>query len=182
MKKVVGFVFALGLMLSLCACNEGAGGKNTGSTSGVADVIEQQMQGEESDTEAKSQLSNVSAPKAVDISYDTIDVDLTSISSTMVYSEVYNMMNAANDYVGKVVKMKGQFAAYEFTDAIYYACIIADATACCQQGLEFVLAGDYAYPGDYPAQGTEVTVTGVFELYKEGDTTYCHLTDSVMEL
>ena len=40
---------------------------------------------------------------------DGVDVDLTRLSSTMVYSEVYNMMNAPGDYIGKTIKMTGQF-------------------------------------------------------------------------
>ena len=41
------------------------------------------------------------------------DVDLTTLSSTMVYSEVYNMMTAPSDYIGKNVKMKGNFSYYQ---------------------------------------------------------------------
>ena len=71
------------------------------------------------------------------------DVDLTTLSSTMVYSEIYNMMYEPDRYLGKRIKMNGRFAVYENpnTGAVYTACIIMDATACCSQGLEFVLAG-----------------------------------------
>ena len=41
---------------------------------------------------------------------ETVDVDLTVLSSTMVYSEVYNMVLEAEGYVGKTVKMNGLFA------------------------------------------------------------------------
>ncbi len=113
-------------------------------------------------------------------SADGIDVDLTRLSSTMVYSEVYNMMYTPNDYIGKTVKMKGQFAYYENPDtkAQYFACIIADATACCSQGLEFVLTGEHTYPNDYPELGSEITVTGTFELYTENEFQYCRLKDA----
>lgn len=111
-------------------------------------------------------------------------VDLTILSSTMVYSEVYNMMVTPEDYVGGTVKMKGQFAVYEDTNnnKNYYAVVIADATACCQQGLEFVLDGDYQYPNDYPEQGAEITVTGTFQTYEEDGNKYCHLVDGKMEI
>ncbi|MGN0464298.1 MAG: hypothetical protein ACI4GA_06365 [Acutalibacteraceae bacterium] len=110
-------------------------------------------------------------------SSDGIDVDLTKLSSTMVYSEVYNMMTAPDSYIGKTVRMKGKFSIYqdETTNFNYYACIISDATACCSQGLEFVMAGDYSYPQDYPQLGTEITVTGEFQTYQENGQTYCHL-------
>ena len=69
----------------------------------------------------------------------------------MVYSEVYNMMNAPGDYIGKTIKMTGQFVYYENPDtkAQYFTCIIGDAMACCSQGLEFVLTGKHTYPDDY---------------------------------
>ena len=109
-----------------------------------------------------------------------IDVDLTQLSSTMVYSEVYNMMTTPEDYEGKVVKMKGPMSILNASDTglTYYSVIISDATACCQQGLEFVWTGHDA--ADYPPKDTEVTVTGVFETYYEGETMFCHLVaDSV---
>ena len=110
-----------------------------------------------------------------------LDVDLTKMSSTMVYSEVYNMMAMPDDYVGKTVRMKGTFAAYPGEDRNYYVCFIADAAACCQQGMEFVLDGEYVYPDDYPAEGTEITVSGVFDTYYEGEyMRYCQLIDARM--
>ena len=114
-------------------------------------------------------------------SYKTVKVDLTKMNSTMVYSEVSNMMTTPDKYLGKTVRMKGTFAVYKGETRNYYACIISDATACCQQGMEFVLAGDFEYPGDYPAEGTEITVTGIFDTYKEGTQMYCQLADAVME-
>lgn len=113
----------------------------------------------------------------------SVDVDLTKLSSTMVYSEVYNMMVTPDNYIGKTVRMRGQFALYENTQSgeIYFACIIADATACCSQGLEFVLEGTHAYPQDYPELGTEITITGEFGTYEEDGYLYCHLTDAKME-
>ncbi len=111
-----------------------------------------------------------------------IDVDLTAMSSTAVYAEVYNMVTTPSDYNGKKVRMTGQFSVYEdeSTGNVYFACLIADATACCSQGLEFVLSGDYTYPNDYPELGTDITVTGIFGTYDEYGNTYCQLTDAVM--
>ena len=106
-----------------------------------------------------------------------IDLDLTELSSTMVYSEVYNMMTSPENYLGKTVKMDGTFASYhdEASDKYYFACIIQDATACCSQGIEFVLTEDYSYPDDYPTEGDEICVVGVFDTYTEGEFTYCTL-------
>lgn len=112
-----------------------------------------------------------------------IDVDLTKLSSTMVYSEVYNMMYTPENYIGKTVKMSGMFVAYTNQDESQYypAVIIADATACCSQGLEFVLEGNPSYPEGYPEMETEITVVGTFETYVEDGNTYCRLKNAKIE-
>lgn len=106
-----------------------------------------------------------------------VDIDLTILSATVVYSEVYNMMYLPEEYIGKTIRMRGMFSSYhdEETDKSYYACIIQDATACCAQGIEFELEGEHSYPEDYPEEGEDVTVEGVFDTYTEGEYTYCTL-------
>lgn len=108
---------------------------------------------------------------------EKIDVDLTQLSSTMVYAEVYNMMTSPETYIGKIVKMSGTFAYYhdKTTDQYYFACLIQDATACCSQGIEFVLTDDYSFPDDYPEAGKDICVIGIFDTYQEGSYTYCTL-------
>ncbi len=109
-----------------------------------------------------------------------MDVDLTVLSSTMVYSEVYNMLYYdPESYYGKTIKMTGVFSIYQMVvdgvtqpDPVAYACIIADATACCAQGMKFVLESDHTYPDDYPDLGTEITVIGEFQPYEENGMTW----------
>ena len=140
------------------------------------------------DTESAANTPAASPSASQTQSADGIDVDLTALSSTMVYSEVYNMMVTPDSYIGKTVKMQGQFAVYQATDEsgafipdqIYFACVIADATACCSQGLEFDLSGQHSYPDDYPELGSEITVTGTFELYEEDGCRYCRLGNAEM--
>lgn len=106
-----------------------------------------------------------------------VDIDLTVMSSAMVYAEVFDMMEKPHDYIGKVVKMRGTYGSYHDTvnDVYYFACVIEDATACCAQGIEFVLTDEYTYPDDYPEEGGEVTVVGTFDTYMEGEYEYCTL-------
>lgn len=112
-----------------------------------------------------------------------VDIDLTALSGIMVYSEVNSMISFPDNYIGKTVKMKGQFAVYQATDEngafipdqIYFACVIADATACCSQGLEFALVGEHTYPDDYPELGSEITVVGTFEPYEDSGCLYYRL-------
>lgn len=100
----------------------------------------------------------------------------------MVYSEVYNMMVSPNNYTGKIAKRNGAFAYFEDpeTKKQYFACIIADATACCSQGVEFILTGEHTYPNDYPELNSEITVTGTFETYDKNGFKHCRLTDAAI--
>lgn len=110
-----------------------------------------------------------------------VEVDLTKLSSTMVYSEVYNMIDTPQDYMGKTVRMRGAFSCIEGDGRYYFSCVISDATACCEQGLEFVLKDERAYPDGYPEEGTDITVVGVFDTYYEGEDRYCQIIDAVIE-
>ena len=111
---------------------------------------------------------------------DGIDIDLTQMSSTAVYAEVYGMMVMPDDYVGKTVKASGEFGAYQDpnTGNYYFGIIVYDALACCSQWIEFVLAGNSSYPEDYPARGASATVVGEFQTYMEGQSEYCHLVNA----
>ncbi|MCR5476584.1 MAG: hypothetical protein K6E92_03035 [Lachnospiraceae bacterium] len=133
---------------------------------------EAESEGAEPGSEGPEEAPEEAEPEAAEPE-EEVDVDLTVLSSTMVYSEVYNMMVTPEDYLGKIVKMEGMAASFydEVTGNTYYACIISDATACCSQGIEFVLAEGY----DYPEDGEDVCVSGVFDLYTEGEYTYCTL-------
>ena len=161
MKKLTALLLSIFLIASLAACG------NSGTATETAAPAEQ--------TTAETAQS---ATEAAPVSADGIDVDLTTMSATMVYSEVQNMMMNPTDYLGKTVKMKGTFNVAELGDNIYYACLIKDATACCAQGIEFQWEGDHAYPEDYPEMGDEITVVGTFSTYKENTQTYCQLENS----
>ncbi|MBQ7595978.1 MAG: hypothetical protein IJU45_04875 [Clostridia bacterium] len=105
-------------------------------------------------------------------------IDLTMMSRTMVYPEVYNMVNSPENYIGKTIKMKGLFSVVDGDCKRYFTCIITDATACCRQGMEFTLAGEHKYPDDYPEPGDEITVIGVFETYTDGKNKFCQIKDA----
>lgn len=74
---------------------------------------------------------------------DGVDVDLTLMGSDLVYATVYQMMSKPEEYEGKTIRIEGKYYAsyYPITDKYYNYCLIADALACCSQGLEFELAG-----------------------------------------
>lgn len=112
---------------------------------------------------------------------DGIDVDLTTLSSTMVFAEVSAMVRTPEDYLGKTVRMEGQLAVYPANPALgidyFYTVMIQDATACCQAGMEFVWDG-----GTLPAEGTNLTVTGTFASYDCGGLPSYHIVANTVEV
>lgn len=132
-----------------------------------------------SDNEDSQTIISESAPGT-----DGVDLDLSELSSSIAYAQIYNMKYTPDDHIGKTVKIRGQFAYYENPDTKdrYFACVITDGTGCCSQELEFIPAGEHAYPDDYPAIDSEITVTGTCEVYEENGYRYCYLANAAVEL
>lgn len=105
-----------------------------------------------------------------------IDVDLAQLSTTMVYSQIYQMQFYPDDYEGKTVRIFGQFFIYTHPDTgqEYYTIMVIDATGCCIQGMEFVLQEGL----EYPPEDSYVMLTGEFQTYQEFDYTYFHLVNA----
>jgi len=165
LRKLVVVMLMSGLLLTGCSGN---------STSEAADIQE----------ETTGESAGGTEDLSLESTNNDVDVNLTALSSIMVYSEVYNMMTVPDDYLGKSVKMRGEYAGtyYDVTDQYYHYVIIADATACCQQGLEFIWEGEHNYPDDYPELGTEVEVSGVFGSYDELGLTYYYISVEDIEI
>lgn len=147
MKRIISIAAALTLLtLALASCG-GAADKGTGDTAGTGG-------------------GTSAAPVR-------IDIDLTDKSAQIVYAYVYNMMTEPDDYLGKVLRVKGTYdvSYYEPTDNYYHWCVIADATACCAQGLEFICSAEDAYP----EEGSEITIEGTFGKYDELGYTYYYI-------
>ena len=170
------------LLIAMALCSLAACGREKDKGAAAADSADNQAPESSVSQKQPAEKKSESKPAASEPtqSTDGVDVDLTRLSSTMVYSEVYNMMYAPDDYIGKTIKMTGQFVYYEDRDtkARYFTCIIGDAMACCSQGLEFVMEGDLAYPDDYPELGAEITVIGEFQSYEENGMTWYHLVNA----
>lgn len=156
MKQVLSVLLALLMTMSIAGCGTASDGSPQGENAEASPVANE----------------------------ESYDVDLTELSSTMMYSEVYNMVASPENYLGKKIKMCGNFSIYQdqTTGKIYYACLVTDASSCCSQGIEFVLEGDHTYPDDYPEINTVITVTGIFDTYEENGYTYCQLINAKMEV
>ncbi len=109
-----------------------------------------------------------------------VDIDLTKMSSTMVYSTVFNMVNNPAKFVGKTMRMRGEYTTYHISindpTQIIHACIVRDAASCCSQGLEFVLTDK-----KYPTGAGEITVVGTISVQKIFGKYVCYLKDSALE-
>lgn len=170
MKRLLCLLLAALTVLGLGACGEKSGAP-TGETTFPTTASEAQTLPLETAPSEDTGESNF--------------VDLTALSSTMVYAEVFAMMSSPEDYVGKTVKMQGIFskgqlyAAGSLNDGgTVFACVIQDATACCAQGIPFELAGDHTYPQDYPELGDTITVVGTFEIHQQEGMEFCRLRDA----
>ena len=110
MKKRMCLLPGLIFLLVLSGCTEnGLSGRAESQQTGVKDVLEAGMDdstepGAESEAEAEPEPEAVSEAVPADkteVSSDSaegIDIDLTELSATMVYAEVYNMMTSPESY------------------------------------------------------------------------------------
>ena len=109
-----------------------------------------------------------------------VDIDLTKMSSTMVYSTVFNMVNNPAKFVGKTMRMRGEYTTYHISvndpTQIIHACLVRDAAGCCSQGLEFVLSN-----GKCPTGANEITVVGTIAVQKISSKYVCYLKNSALE-
>ena len=188
MKRLFCLLLAVCMMVSLCACGKGSekdAGNDTSSSNEKSSASAESIPTPK-EQETPDEQQTPEEPEQTQTSADGVEVDLTVLSSTMVYSEVYNMLyNDPAHYLGKTVKARGTFSIYQLVtdgvlqpDPVAYACIIADATACCAEGMEFVPEGDLTYPDDYPELGAEIIVIGEFQSYEENGMTWYHLVNA----
>lgn len=187
------------LLITGCSNKKGTNGKGVNNTNSIEKVIDNQIANEDGKTEtteSEKASSDVESNKGIEDTIsgaenvrdtdETVDYDLTQMSSDMVYATVYQMMVTPEEYEGKTFRIDENFYAtyYEATKKYYFYCIIQDATACCAQGMEFIWDdGSHIYPDEYPEDNAEIVVEGTFETYREdGDENlYCRLSDAILQ-
>ena len=199
MKRTVCLLIALIIVCFLLSCGESVSSRSKSGGKTVEEVLNEKATDntEKATEEVTEKATEEVTEKATETAAETvpsetedflsaakngdIDVDLTILTPTLVYAQVNDMLMYPDKYVGKKVRMRGPFAVYETEERNYFAVIISDATACCSQGIEFLLTDERSYPSEYPEKGAEITVTGVFHTYAEGQLTYPELYDATME-
>ena len=188
MKKAVLFLLTALLLCALTACggSQAAAKGVASNTTTVAQIMEDAGQQPEAPAENAVEpplpaemepVAQQPVPEHTPTA-DGVDIDLTQMNATMVYAEVSNIMYMPDDYIGKIIRMNGMAVSSTDpeTNITYHAVIIRDATACCASGLDYSLADGQ----EYPADETDVTVTGEFELFEENGFFYCQLKDATI--
>ena len=195
MKKILACIICLTLAFGVTACGKASDKDSNGDTKIISDAKNKQ---ENSKSNTKKDVSKKevagdagkgkSSKSKSKTNSNKIDVDLNNLNANVVYSQVYLMMTEPDKFIGKRIRMSGQFNVYAAQEGNpsgvteYYAIIIADAQACCQQGIEFVWPG-HTYPEGFPEVKSNASVTGIFEVYEENGKKYCRLiADSVEPL
>ena len=178
MKKRLSILLCMALVLTASACGSPKSAENVPTPSAYAEPDPSAAPSLGSTASPVPEPTASSMPTTTNAPPEAVDVDLTQLSSTMVYSEVYAMMREPEQYLGKSIKMRGAFTVFQGTAGqLYFSCLVQDALACCAQGLEFELSDARSYPEEYPAPGSEITVVGTFDTYQEenGGNTYIYL-------
>lgn len=198
MKKILACIICLTLAFGVTACGKASDKDSSGDTKIISDAKNKQ---ENSKSDTKKEVSKKEVNKK-EVAGDAgkgkssksksktkgnkIDVDLNNLNANVVYSQVFLMMTEPDKFIGKRIRMSGQFNVYAAQEGNpsgvteYYAIIIADAQACCQQGIEFVWPG-HTYPEGFPEVKSNASVTGIFEVYEENGKKYCRLVADTVE-
>lgn len=100
--------------------------------------------------------------------------DLSRLSSTMAYAQLYTMLTEPEQFVGQTVKVQGQYYSSPAEDGVpqYHFVIVFDAAACCELGVEFLWTGNHP-ASDYPALMSIVEMTGLFDICNDGGERFC---------
>lgn len=172
--KKTSFIICAGLLLS---CNFFSCKKNQTSNETPIQAVEAVS------IPSTKELHQLSDDSSLDNSI--VDLDLTKMSPTMIYSTVFAMLVMPEDYENMNIKIAGNFQVFvnENTSEKYFALIVPDATQCCQQGIEFIWPGDHTYPQDYPEIGQEIEITGRYQITEnEEGITYTFLRLNNLEI
>lgn len=195
MKKILACIICLTLAFGVTACGKASDKDSNGDTKIISDAKNKQ-ENSKSNTKKEASKKEVagdagkgkSSKRKSKTNSNKIDVDLNNLNANVVYAQVFQMMTEPDKFIGKRIRMSGQFNVYAAEEGNpsgvteYYAIIIADAQACCQQGIEFVWPG-HTYPDGFPEVKSNASVTGIFEVYEENGKKYCRLVaDSVEQL
>lgn len=184
MKKIICLLLTLSVVFAFfAACskgNENTGAQTTASSasqSGNTDSTAKQDDNTTVSALAVTIDTSVDADKQKrleDLKQYDVDIDLTTLNTTMLQARVNEILENPNDYKGKTVRVTGSYnkSYYDQTDKYYDYVLGYDQTMCCAAwGIEFM--GD-CVPEDIE-QYTTIGLVGTFDFYEELGQTYFYI-------
>lgn len=184
MKKIICLLLTLSVVFAFfAACskgNENTGTQTTASSasqSGNTDSTAKQDDNTTVSALAVTIDTSVDADKQKrleDLKQYDVDIDLTTLNTTMLQARVNEILENPNDYKGKTVRVTGSYnkSYYDQTDKYYDYVLGYDQTMCCAAwGIEFM--GD-CVPEDIE-QYTTIGLVGTFDFYEELGQTYFYI-------
>ena len=184
MKKFICLLLTLSVVFAFfAACskgNENTGAQTTASSasqSGNTDSTAKQDDNTTVSALAVTIDTSVDADKQKrleDLKQYDVDIDLTTLNTTMLQARVNEILENPNDYKGKTVRVTGSYnkSYYDQTDKYYDYVLGYDQTMCCAAwGIEFM--GD-CVPEDIE-QYTTIGLVGTFDFCEELGQTYFYI-------
>ena len=110
-------------------------------------------------------------------------MDLSDMSYTMAYAQVYSMVMAPKRHQGETLKIQGSYYGFQSEGGqdVHLILIIDDA-GCCEVGMEFQLTGTHTWPEDYPANNSIIRLTGLMDVIYHGDNPFPLLVANEIEV
>lgn len=100
-------------------------------------------------------------------------MDLSDMSYTMAYAQVYSMVMAPKRHQGETLKIKGSYYGFQTQEGQdVHLILIIDEAGCCEVGMEFRITGNLAWPQDYPPNNSIILLTGLMDIIHHGDNPY----------
>lgn len=162
MKRIIAALLVLAVSLAaFSACSDSKASNNDVSMSSLAAAPVNDV-----DAEKEKRLSELDK-------YE-VDIDLTTLNSTMLQARVNEIINNSQDYKGKTVRLRGAYnqSYYEQTKQYYHYIIGYDETMCCAAwNIEFL--GKNLPEKIEPL--TTIEVVGTFDFYDELGQTYFYI-------
>lgn len=184
MKKFICLLLTLSVVFAFfAACskgNENTGAQTTASSasqSGNTDSTAKQDDNTTVSALAVTIDTSVDADKQKrleDLKQYDVDIDLTTLNTTMLQARVNEILENPNDYKGKTVRVTGSYnkSYYDQTDKYYDYVLGYDQTMCCA-AWEIEFMGD-CVPEDIE-QYTTIGLVGTFDFYEELGQTYFYI-------
>ena len=119
--------------------------------------------------------NNDKTPATTDAASAKVDVDLTEFSQTMMIAMINNIYATPDDYIDKTIKMRGQYSSEYFSNIgrRFHYVLYIDDESCCSYG--FIFENDGTYPDDFPEEGEDIEVSGMFGRGEALNQTYHYL-------